>query len=66
MKLRGLKLYFDLACEGKRGGRGFYIIKGLHVVVVDVVRVAAADYEIMAEDAVKMSMRMNSNCLGDE
>jgi hypothetical protein len=35
-------------------------------VVVDVDRMAAAVYEIMAEDAVKMSMRMNRSCLYDE
>lgn len=31
--------------------------------VVDVAKAAAADYEIMAEDTVKMSKRMKSNCL---
>jgi len=34
--------------------------------VVDVERVAAAVYEIMAEDAVKVSMRMKNNRLCDE
>ena len=66
MKLGGLKLYFGLGCEDKWGGCGFYIIKFLHVVAVDVDRMAAAVYEIMAEDAVKMSMRMNRSCLYDE
>ncbi len=60
MKLCGLKFLFDLGCEGKRGGYSFYMKEDLHVVAVENI---AADYEMMAEDAVKMKMRTSKSPL---